>query len=54
MLSREFLETLQKALSWGGGELDNDDPRRDRYIQALQAADHHDHGALIAFARAEG
>ena len=51
LLARHFKE---EALSWGGGKLDNDDPRRDRYIQALQAADHHDYGALIAFARGEG
>src|SRR6266700_4001914 len=30
-------------LTWGGGELDGGDPRRQDYIAALQAADDHDY-----------
>ncbi|MGC4027522.1 MAG: mobile mystery protein B [Steroidobacteraceae bacterium] len=37
-------------LTWGGGELGSEDPRRQQYIEALQAADHHDYGPLLAFA----
>ena len=39
-------------LTWGGGELDGGDPRRQDYIAALQAADDHDFRSLLAFAQA--
>ncbi len=38
-------------LAWGGGSLDNADPDRERYLDALRAADHHDYRALIEFTR---
>jgi Fic-DOC domain mobile mystery protein B len=37
-------------LTWGGGQLGSDDPRRQQYIEALQVADHHNYGPLLAFA----
>ena len=37
-------------LTWGGGQLGSDDPRRLQYIEALQVADHHNYGPLLAFA----
>jgi Fic-DOC domain mobile mystery protein B len=37
-------------LTWGGGQLGNEDPRRTRYIEALRAADLHDYISLIEFA----
>jgi Fic-DOC domain mobile mystery protein B len=47
LLTRHF---KQSALPWGGSQLGNDDPRRQAYIEALQAADNHDYKDLIAFA----
>jgi Fic-DOC domain mobile mystery protein B len=47
ILTRHF---KQDPLTWGGGELGNDDPRRMQYIEALRAADQHDYVSLIAFA----
>jgi hypothetical protein len=38
-------------LTWGGGELDDRDPRRQDYIAALQAADDHEYRSLLAFAQ---
>ena len=38
-------------LTWGGGELDGRDPRRQDYIAALQAADDHAYRSLLAFAQ---
>jgi len=38
-------------LRWGGGALTKQGNVRDIYIAALKAADNHDFGALIAFAR---
>jgi Fic-DOC domain mobile mystery protein B len=40
----------QDRLSWGGGQLGNEDPRRTQYIEALRAADQHDYLRLIGFA----
>jgi Fic-DOC domain mobile mystery protein B len=40
-----------QAFSWGGGSLANVGELRSRYIAALQAADNHDIGPLLAFAR---
>lgn len=37
--------------SWGGGSLANVGDLRARYVESLQAADNHDIGALLAFAR---
>lgn len=37
-------------LTWGGGELGSEDPRRTDYIAALQAADGHDYQRLLEFA----
>ena len=37
-------------LTWGGGPLGNEDPRRTQYIEALRAADRHDYISLIDFA----
>ena len=37
-------------LPWGGGELGSRDPRRQQYIEALQAADRHDYDPLLEFA----
>jgi Fic-DOC domain mobile mystery protein B len=37
-------------LTWGGGELGSEDPRRQQYIEALRAADRHDYGPLLGFA----
>lgn len=41
----------QKRFSWGGGNLRTDDETRKAYIKALQAADDHDFGPLLVFAR---
>jgi fido (protein-threonine AMPylation protein) len=41
----------RNRLTWGGGELDGGDPRRQDYIAALQAADDHDYRSLLAFAQ---
>jgi Fic-DOC domain mobile mystery protein B len=40
----------QDRLTWGGGQLGNEDPRRTQYIEALRAADRHDYISLIEFA----
>ena len=37
--------------SWGGGSLTDTAELRRRYVQALRAADNHDIGPLLAFAR---
>jgi Fic-DOC domain mobile mystery protein B len=47
ILTRHF---KQDRLTWGGGALGNEDPRRAQYIEALRAADRHDFGGLIEFA----
>jgi hypothetical protein len=47
VLTRHF---KQKPLTWGGGQLGNEDPRRLQYIEALRAADNHDYFGLIEFA----
>lgn len=39
-----------KRLTWGGGQLGNEGPRRAEYIEALRAADQHDYGPLLQFA----
>ncbi len=41
----------QEAFTWSGGDLQDADELRARYIAALQAADGHDFYPLIAFAR---
>ncbi len=40
-----------ERLSWGSANLQDAGEVRRRYIAALQAADSHDVGALLAFAR---
>jgi Fic-DOC domain mobile mystery protein B len=40
-----------QAFSWGGGSLTDVGELRTRYVAALQAADNHDIGPLLAFAR---
>ena len=40
-----------RPFSWGGGSLADEGELRARYIAALQAADGHDIGPLLAFAR---
>lgn len=40
-----------KPFSWGGGSLTDTGTLRARYVAALQAADGHDIGPLLAFAR---
>ena len=47
VLTRHF---KQNPLTWGGGQLGNEDPRRQQYIEALRAADNHDYIGLIGFA----
>jgi Fic-DOC domain mobile mystery protein B len=47
VLTRQF---KQGRLTWGGGQLGNEDPRRAQYIEALRAADQHDYISLIGFA----
>ncbi len=47
VLTRHF---KQDRLSWGGGQLGNEDPRRTQYLEALRAADRQDYGRLIGFA----
>jgi Fic-DOC domain mobile mystery protein B len=47
ILTRHF---KGERLTWGGGQLGNQDPRRADYIAALQAADQHDYAALLKFA----
>jgi Fic-DOC domain mobile mystery protein B len=47
VLTRHF---KQGRLTWGGGQLGNEDPRRAQYIEALRAADQHDYISLIGFA----
>jgi Fic-DOC domain mobile mystery protein B len=42
---------VQEALTWSGGALQDAGELRARYIAALQAADGHNFGPLIAFAR---
>ena len=39
------------ALTWGGASLADEGELRRRYVDALQAADGHDIGPLLAFAR---
>jgi len=41
----------QEAFTWSGGSLQDAGELRARYIAALQAADNHNFGSLIAFAR---
>lgn len=40
----------RSRLTWGGGPLGNEDPRRAEYIAALRAADNHDYATLMRFA----
>ncbi|MFI5014525.1 MAG: mobile mystery protein B [Hyphomicrobiales bacterium] len=40
-----------QAFSWGGGSLVDGGELRAKYVAALQAADNHDMGPLLAFAR---
>ncbi|WP_377827928.1 mobile mystery protein B [Bradyrhizobium lupini] len=40
-----------KAFSWGGGSLADVGTLRNQYVAALQAADNHDIGPLLAFMR---
>jgi Fic-DOC domain mobile mystery protein B len=40
----------QKPLTWGGGQLGGEDPRRQQYIEALRAADNQNYSRLIEFA----
>ena len=47
VLTRHF---RRERLTWGGGELGNEDPRRSDYIAALAAADGHDYRRLLEFA----
>ena len=47
-----LLEQLERApFSWGDADLVDEGEVRSRYIAALQAADHHDYGPLLAFVR---
>ena len=41
----------QRSFTWGSDGLDGITPLRDRYVVALRAADGHDIGPLLAFAR---
>jgi hypothetical protein len=41
----------RERFSWGSAKLQNTGVVRQRYIAALQAADDHDVGPLLAFAR---
>jgi Fic-DOC domain mobile mystery protein B len=47
VLTRHF---KQHRLTWGGGQLGNEDPRRTLYIEALRAADRQDYSRLLEFA----
>jgi len=47
ILTRHF---KQNRLTWGGGQLGNEDPRRTQYLEALRAADRQDYSGLIGFA----
>ncbi len=40
-----------KKFSWGSGDLYQAGERRKKYIESLQAADHHDISSLLKFAR---
>jgi Fic-DOC domain mobile mystery protein B len=40
----------QNRLTWGGGQLGNEDPQRMQYLEALRAADRQDYSSLIGFA----
>ena len=40
-----------EPFSWGAGELGDTGPLRERYMAALRAADGHEIGSLLAFAR---
>ena len=40
-----------EPFSWGGGTLHDVGELRAQYVTALRAADHHDIGPLLAFAR---
>jgi Fic-DOC domain mobile mystery protein B len=52
-LAADLLITNQGGMrfSWGGGNLHLHGKSRDTYIDALHAADNHDLGPLVAFAR---
>lgn len=52
-LAADLLITNQGGtrFSWGGGNLHPHGKARDAYIEALHAADNHDLGPLVAFAR---
>jgi len=47
VLTRHF---KQNPLTWGGGQLGNEDAQRQQYFEALRAADNHDYIGLIGFA----
>lgn len=52
MMADLLIERLAgEPFSWGGGSLADASDLRTRYIAALQAADGHDIGPLLAFAR---
>ena len=47
-----LIEKLGRApFSWGSGNLGQQGDLRGRYVSALRAADNHDIGPLLAFAR---
>jgi len=48
VLMRHF---KRPRLTWAGGSLGSTGSDRERYLDALRAADRHDYGPLIAFAR---
>jgi Fic-DOC domain mobile mystery protein B len=47
VLTRHF---RTDRLTWGGGELGSEDPRRQQYIEALHAADRHNYAPILEFA----
>ena len=42
---------FMERFTWGAGNLDTDGVVRQKYIDALQAADRKDYGPLLAFVR---
>lgn len=45
------VQSGSQPFTWGRATLQSVSDARDRYIAALKAADHHDYGPLVAFAR---
>jgi hypothetical protein len=52
MMADLLIAKVGEPFTWGGGSIHDTGTLRKTYVEALQAADNHDHAPLLAFARA--